>query len=213
MPAKTAVKNSKSLYNVHPGVEMTQRTIAAMKEKTGRTLDEWVRLIKKEGPPAEKDRREWLKTKHGMGTNYAWWLAMRADGKGMEDEDPETYLKSAAAWVEKLYSGKKEALRPIHDALMKLGRKLGSDVRICPCQTMVPLYRNHVFAQIKPTTNTRIDLGFALKGAKPKLPKRLIDTGGLEKKDRITHRIALTSVEEIDAEVTRWLKIAYDLDA
>ena len=45
-----------------------------------------------------------------------------------------------------------------------------------------PLYLEHVFAQIKPTTNSRIDLGFALTHYKGKLPKRLIDTGGLAKK-------------------------------
>jgi hypothetical protein len=77
---------------------------------------------------------------------------------------------------------------------------------------MVPLYREHVFAQIKPTTNSRIDLGFALTHYKGKLPKRLMDTGGLARKDRITHRIELTSTAQIDAEVKKWLKAAYDLD-
>jgi predicted GTPase len=87
---------------------------------------------------------------------------------------------------------------------------MGPDVKVCPCQTMVPLYRNHVFAQIKPTTRTRIDLGLALKDTT--VPKRLIDTGGFAKKDRITHRIEITSVKDIDAEVKRWLKIAYEID-
>ena len=77
----------------------------------------------------------------------------------------------------------------------------------------MPLYRNHVFAQIKPTTNSRIDLGLSLAHYKGKLPKRIIDTGGAAKKDRITHRIELTSVGEIDSEVKKWLKTAYDLDA
>jgi len=76
----------------------------------------------------------------------------------------------------------------------------------------VPLYREHVFAQIKPTTNSRIDLGFALTYYKGKLPKRLIDTGGLAKKDRITHRIEITAADQIDDEVKKWLKTAYDLD-
>ena len=112
--------------------------------------------------------------------------------------------------MEKMYSGAKKALRPIFDELLALGRSMGSDVKVCPCQTMVPLYRNHVFAQIKPTTRTRIDLGLALKDTK--VPKRLIDTGGFAKKDRITHRIEITSVKDIDAEVKKWLKTAYDMD-
>jgi hypothetical protein len=47
---------------------------------------------------------------------------------------------------------------------------------------------------------------------KKRLPKRLVDTGGLSKKDRITHRIELKSASEIDQEVEKWLKTAYDLD-
>jgi len=43
-------------------------------------------------------------------------------------------------------------------------------------------------------------------------PKRLIDTGGLAKKDRITHRIEIGRVEDIDAQVKKWLKIAYEKD-
>jgi hypothetical protein len=45
------------------------------------------------------------------------------------------------------------------------------------------------------------------------LAKRLIDTGGLAKKDRITHRIELTSAGQIDGEVRKWLQLAYTLDA
>jgi hypothetical protein len=115
--------------------------------------------------------------------------------------------------VEDQYGGPKEKLRPVFEALVKLGRSMGEDVRVCPCKTIVPLYRDHVFAQIKPTTNSRIDLGFALTHYKGKLPPRLIDTGGLAKKDSITHRIELTSPAQIDAEVRKWLKTAYDLDA
>ncbi|HEY0510752.1 MAG TPA: DUF5655 domain-containing protein [Thermoanaerobaculia bacterium] len=68
-----------------------------------------------------------------------------------------------------------------------------------------------VFAQIKPTTRTRIDLGFALKGTPA--TGRLIDTGGFARKDRITHRIPIASLAEIDGEVRRWLKVAYEMDA
>jgi hypothetical protein len=108
-----------------------------------------------------------------------------------------------------MFAGNKAGLRPIYDALLKLGLALGADVKACPCQTIVPLYRTHVFAQFKPTTRTRLDLGLAL-GDTP-FTARLLDTGGRAKKDRITHRIAITRVDEIDDEVKGWLKRAYDL--
>ncbi len=205
------MRTSRSPYSVHPGVAMVQDWIASLPAKTGRSLDQWLKLIKKDGPADETARRDWLKKEHGMGTNSAWWLAERSVGKGGEEDTPEGYLKQAAVYVEEMYAGKKAALRPVFEALLKLGLSIGTDAKACPCKTMVPLYRNHVFAQIKPTTNTRIDLGFALGNMKT--PARLINTGGYEKKDRITHRIEITRGSDIDAAVERWLKVAYDLDA
>jgi len=206
-----ATAKSKTIYDVHPSVAMVQKWLADMKEETGRSMEEWLALVEKEGPKDEKSRRDWLKTKHKIGANKASWIAERAERKGWEDT-PEAYLKAAVQYVEEQYAGPKEKLRPIFDELLKLGKSIASDVKAPPCRTIVPLYREHVFAQIKPTTNTRIDLGFALTHYKGKLPKRLIDTGGLAKKDRITHRIEITAVEEIDGEVKKWLKTAYDLD-
>ncbi len=203
--------SSQSLYSVHPGVAMAKKWVAELPQKTGRSLNEWIALVRKSGPPTEKERRDWLKKNYKLGTNSAWWIAERGDGKGTEADDPDAYLEAAEGFVEEMYSGAKANLRPIYDALLKLGLRIGSDVKACPCKTIVPLYRNHVFAQIKPTTNTRIDLGLSL--GKRKTPKRVIDTGGYEKKDRITHRIPISKLAEIDAEVKQWLKVAYDLDA
>ncbi len=207
MPAKTQTKTT---YDLHPGVAMMQSVIAGLKEKTGRTLEEWLDLLKDQGPPSEKERRDWLKSTHGLGTNYSWWLAELSVGKG-EESDAQGYLRSAEQYVQKMFAGPKAALRPIYEELLKIGRQLGKDVRVCPCKTIVPLYRNHVFAQIKPATRTRIDLGLALRDTRT--PKRLVDTGGFAKKDRITHRIEIASTREIDGEVRRWIKTAYDMDA
>jgi hypothetical protein len=211
VPRTAPQSRSKSIYSVHPSVAMVQDWIADLPHKTGRTLEEWIELVTTSGPPTEKERREWLKHEHGFGTNSAWWIAERAEGKGTEDGDPHAYLKAAEEYVDAMFAGSKAGLRPIYDALLQIGLKLGKDVKVCPCKTIVPLYRRHVFAQIKPTTRTRIDLGFALGDRKA--PGRLVDTGGFAKKDRITHRIPIASLAEIDDEVKQWLGVAYDLDA
>jgi hypothetical protein len=72
----------------------------------------------------------------------------------------------------------------------------------------VPLYRRRVFAEIKPATRTRIDVGFALGDIAA--TGRLLET---DKKNRISHRIPVNNLSDIDKEVKRWLKTAYDLDA
>jgi hypothetical protein len=206
-----AEQKVKSLYGVHPGVVMTQKWVATLKEKTGRSLDEWLALVKKSGPKTLDQQIEWLKEEFELGTNSAKWIAERAAGKNRESDDPDAYLRAAEQYVEQMYSGRKAILLPLFDKLLALGLSIGKDVKACPCATMVPLYRRHVFAQIKPTTQTRIDMGFALGASKAE--GRLISTGGFAKKDRITHRIPISSPEDIDSEVKRWLEIAYEGDA
>ncbi len=208
--ARSAKSGSKSNpYGVHPSVSMVQKWVAELPVKTGRSLDQWLELIRRQGPATEIARRDWLKKEHGLGTMSAWWLAERADGRG-EDDSPEKYLASALVYVDEMFAGKKAGLRPLYDRLLELGLSMGKDVKACPCKTIVPLYRKHVFAQIKPATNTRIDFGLALRDT-PAVG-RLIDTGGMAKKDRITHRFAIATPGDIDDEVKSWLQKAYDMD-
>jgi len=198
----------RSLYSLHPGLKMIRSSMRLLEERTGKSAKQWAAIVKRDGPAGSTARREWLKTTHGFTTNYARWIADLSAGEGLAELDPEVYLQTAERYVDAMLSGKRAALRPVYDRLLALALSLGKDVKACPGKTIVPLYREHVFAQIKPATNTRIDLGLALGDTKP--AGRLIDTGGLAKKDRITHRIEISAVKDIDAEVTRWLKMAYD---
>jgi uncharacterized protein DUF5655/uncharacterized protein DUF4287 len=204
MGAAGTKMSKKSLYSMHPSFDYEEAGLRNINERTGKTLEQWIQIVKKQGPADEKARPEWLR-KQGLTTNYAGWVAARASGHGgRENYDPDGLVNA-------MYAGSKAALRPIHERLLKLGLSIAKDIKACPCSTIVPFYRNHVIAQIKPTTLTRIDMGFALGGMKP--TGRLIDTGGFAKKDRITHRIPITSLADIDDEVKRWFKKAYELDA
>ncbi|HVS37931.1 MAG TPA: DUF5655 domain-containing protein [Gemmataceae bacterium] len=199
MPSK------KSPYDAHPGLGMEEAWIARMPEKTGKSLEQWKRLLQATGLATEKERRDWLKKQHQVGTNYAMLIAQLSIGKNRL-----TDYEDGAALVEAMFA-RKEGLRPIYEQLLRLGKSLGKDVKACPCKTMVPLYRNHVFAQLKPSTKTRVDLGLALKDEPA--GGRLIDTGGRAKGDRITHRLAVTAPAEVDDELKRWLRKAYEMDA
>ena len=197
---------------------MVQEWVATLKDKTGRTLEEWVVFIEKRGPEGEQARRVWLKDEHKLGTYSATWLAERSAGKGEEDGDPKLYLKAAKGYVEEMYAAK-PLLIPAHDAVMlliaELNKETKNSVRICPGKTIIPFYREHVFAQLRPATKTRLDLGLALGTLirqNKKIPARLTDTGGFVKKDRITHAIGLSKADDVDAEVKVWLRRAYELD-
>lgn len=199
----------KVTYQLHPGLAMMDAIVKNLKAKTGKTLEEWTALLKKQGPAAVPEQRAWLKERHGLGGSTIGVIVDHARGAD-EELNSEAYLKNAPIYVDQLFSGARAHLRAICDQLLALATSFGDDVKVSPCKTFVPLYRNHVFGQIKPTTQTRVDLGLALGDTKTS--KRLIDTGGLAKKDRITRRIELTSVSDIDADVTKWLKAAYDRD-
>jgi hypothetical protein len=145
---------------------------------------------------------------YGIHPSVEKWAGQ--PGMPPEYASPAAYLATAERYVEQMFSGPKAALRPIYDALLKTSLSIGKDTKACPCKTIVPIYRRHVIAQIKPATRTRVDFGLALGNTKA--PKRLIDTGGFLKKDRITHRIEITSIDDIDDELKRWLKKAYEMD-
>ncbi|MFN8010769.1 MAG: DUF5655 domain-containing protein [Holophagaceae bacterium] len=206
-------------YAVHPAVAYTQAIVDNLKAKSGRDLAGWLAHLRKAAPGGAdaKALTAWLKSE-GLGGTQAAVVAERAAKGGSHaffEDTPEGYLKAADAYVEAMFAGPKAGLRPLFEALMDLGLALGKDVKACPCKTFVPLYRNHVFAQIKPTTRTRVDLGLALGDpATIQDPGgRLLDTGGFAKQDRITHRIAIAAPGDVDGEVSAWLKRAYDGDA
>lgn len=208
------VKKAKpSLYSLHPSIAYASAVIANFLKNTGKPIDAWVKLVEKEGISEPKAQRDWLMKTHKLGNTQASMVLEYLAGGGQDFTDPELYLARAPGYVEAMYKGPKSAIRPIHDRLIQAALELGPEVKICPCETIVPFYRHHVFAQIKPSTKTRLDFGLALKGTPRRLSERLIDTGGLAKKDRITHRFALESAEQVDDEVLDWLRHAFELDA
>jgi hypothetical protein len=202
---------SRSLYSLHPALKMVERSKRLLEERTGRSVEDWVALTMKDGPAGAAAKREWLKSRHHLTPNYAKWIGDLASGEGLAELDPDVYLRTAERYVLEMYSGKRAPLRHLYDRLLNLALALGKDVKACPGRTIVPLYREHVFAQIKPSTNTRIDLGLALGDTKAS--GRLIETGGFAKKDRITHRIGISAIADIDGEARRWLEKAYERDA
>lgn len=199
-------------FDVHPGVAMVQKWVIELPAKTGRTFDQWTDLVKKLKPPTAKEKREHLKAEYGLGTVAAGWLVEAAGGTATWDADPDSYLRAADEYVTAMYAGAKAHLFPIFERLIDAGRSLGDNVLVCPCKTMVPLYRSRVFAEIKPATRTRVDLSLAL-GEVPEQGVLTVHAQRVKKGDRLTHLIALTSPKGVTAEVKRWLKAAYTKDA
>lgn len=217
MPASKSRKLAKSpptpqspVYDVHPGVAMMKKWADELPARTGRTLDQWAALVNASGIDERKDRIALLKNEHNLGTNSAWYIVDYAADRHSWDGDPAVYRAQAAKYVDDMFAGPKATLRPIFEAILAEARKLGKDVKVCPCKTIVPFYRSRVFAEVKPATKTRLELSFALAG---------VPFGGILKrnpraneKDRLKHQIHLATPADVTADVLKWLKTAYDQD-
>lgn len=208
---------ARPLYRVHSGVLMLIKWERELKEKTGRTLEQWCRLLNKQrsddGEHLDRAARiAFLKSHHAINANSAWWIADRSLGELHPwDSTEEGYLAKCPEVVDAQFAGGKAHLRPIGDALLDLCRACGPDVGISPCETIIPAYRTHVFAQVSVPNRKVVRLSLALKGER--FTKRLIDTGGTAKKDRLTHRIDIASLDEIDRTVESAIIRAYGLDS
>jgi predicted transport protein len=195
-------------------VAHVQKILANLKAQTGLDLPGWVARVQAQGPLDLRAAKDWLRGQ-GLGTVQATFVAERAMGKaGGFDDTAEGYLAAAPGYVAAQFAGRRAAFEPLFDLLDRQVRALGPDVKVCPCQTQIPFYRHHVFAEVR-TLASRLDLGLSLGDpAQVKDPSgRLEDTGGFARRDRITHRVSLRGAEDLDATVLAWLRTAYDRDA
>jgi len=172
--------------------DAVQSQVRNIEQATGRSMDEWVALVKASG--RHTDILAWLKAAHGVSygnANLVAQIAKRGSASGGGDE-----------LVDGMYAGPKAALRPFHDQVVELARGFGPDVEPAPKQAYVSLRRAKQFATVGPGPRGSLEIGMNLTGAQP--GGRLEAGGGM-----CTHRIRLSSADELDAEVIGWLREAY----
>ena len=178
--------------------EMEAAMVANLKEKTGKTLPQWLKVTK--GFKLEKQGQilKQLKSEFGLTHGFANLIAYRT-------LNPVSADPSGGDLIATQYAGKKEGLLPIYQALTKAIKAFGKDVEIAPKKAYVSLRRNKQFALIQPSTATRVDVGINLKGEKP--TERLEASGSFN--GMVSHRVRVTSVKEVNAQLKGWLKKAY----
>lgn len=133
-----------------------------------------------------------LKADHGVTHGFANLIV--SDFRALGDDGPVDL-------VDAMYQGR-EALRPIHDRVMDQVDGLGSDVELAPKKAYVSLRRNKQFAMVGPATKTQVEVSFNLKGKET--TDRLKKASGMA-----THKVRLTSINEVDDELVAWLEEAY----
>ena len=181
--------------------DMMNSVSDSMKERTGKTLEEWVEVVKVSGidPLDQKSVRNWLKSEHGILQNSQWAIAdAAARAAGWVRPSVEGYIDAQ-------YQGEKAVLRPIFDALREIIEGLGEDVAVEGRGGYTPFVRKRQFAAVQASTKTRMDLGLRFKEAPE---SALLSTSSLP--GQSTHKVGLSSVEDIADEVVGLIRLAYE---
>ncbi len=175
--------------------------LANIEKRTGQSLAELVKIARASGFNKHGEIRDHLKATLGIGFGDANALAHYAAKSAAPGGE---IVADANDIVAALYAGPKADLRPIHDAVMAKINAFGA-FETSPKKTYLSLRRKKQFAMLGPATNTRVELGLNIKSLPPH--DRLIEqaAGGM-----CNYKVKLNDVSEVNAELIKWVRAAFD---
>lgn len=179
--------------------EMEATMATNLKENTGKSIDQWVKIASGAKLAKHGEIVSFLKKEHALTHGYANLVAHRTLKSAASDATPDDL-------VEAQYAGKKAALKPVYEALVEAIQKFGKDVEFAPKKAYVSVRRSKQFAIVQPSTATRLDVGVNLKGVQP--TERLESSGSFNA--MVSHRVRLEAPRDVDKQLINWLKQAYD---
>jgi predicted transport protein len=179
--------------------EMGEAIVKNLKEKTGKELPEWLKLLEENVPDGtKKEKIAWLKSQNGLGHYQAVTVVERSEGELVYDNGEKL--------VDALFDGKPAELKAAYTKLIEMIEKLGSDIKIKPCVGYVPFYRKKQFLVVKPSKD-KLVIGLALPES---MDEALLSPAkGLGGSNRITSQMAVVDFKDEHLAV---IKRAYELD-
>ena len=175
--------------------EQLQTQISNIERSSGRTMAEWRAEAAARGLAKHGQILAWLKTDHGMSHGNANRVAIEALKPA---EAP-----SEAAQIDAIYSGRNAGLRPLHDRVIETVAAFGPDVELAPKKSYVSLRRSKQFGMVGPGSGGRLEICLNLPDAP--IAGRLQLGGGM-----LARKVLIGGDEELDDELTAWLREAYE---
>lgn len=180
-----------------------QAYIDNIKAKTGKTPADFETIARKKGllKLGVKTGQivAWLKEDFGLGHGHAMAIVValqKVKGAGLSKDEK----------IDDHFAGKKSVWRKPYDDLLAQIRKFGSDVSAAPTNSYISLLREGRKFGIIQVTSDRMDIGIKLKGAAA--TKRFESSGSWN--SMVTHRVSITEAKQINHELIKWLKQAYE---
>lgn len=176
-----------------------QTMIDNLHKNTGKSLDEWVAIVRAQSFTKHGEILTFLKSEHGFTHGFANLVAHKA-----RESDAGSAANTDDLIINQ-YAGK-EHLKPIYHKLIAEITSFGDDIELAPKNAYVSVRRKKQFAMLTPATKTRFEIGINLKGQD--------QAGKLEANTSsnamCSHKINVSSVDDIDNEIITWLQKAYN---
>jgi len=171
--------------------------IENLKKNTGKSLEDWIVIVKESKIAKHKAIIDFLKSEHGFSYGFANLVAHKSRGSDAASAANEGEL------IKSQYEGKEQFI-PLFEKFLEYVKQFGEDVEVAPKKAYVSLRRKKQFGCLNPATKTRFEVGLNLKGVESK--------GILEdsKNSMFTHRINLKAGQQDITEALSYLKDAYD---
>jgi len=178
-----------------------------IQNKTGKTIAQLHALLAASGLTKVGECRALLMAQCQLGYGDANAVALRF-GKPLPalDGAPAQPLVPAAAGdpLDAMYTGPKTHLRPLHAAVMAVIAGFGT-FEEAPKKSYISLRRKKQFAMLGPATKDQIEIGLNTKDLPHHVRLKVQPPGAM-----CQATIRIGSVDDIDADLTRWIKQAFD---
>lgn len=171
--------------------------LANIEASTGMTVADFTAAVSSTGLVKHGEIVKYLKADHSLthgNANLVAHLVRESLEGGPAGDD---------ALLEAQYSGGKAHLRNVLDAVLDTTAGLGDDVEVVVQKTGVSLRRAKQFALVRAASARRVELGLNLASTPG-------DERVSEAKGMCSHRVDLTSADDVDHDVVTWLRDAYE---
>jgi hypothetical protein len=179
--------------------EMHEGIVNHLPKNTGKTLDQWMELVKKKGPEDRKEQVEWLKVKCNLDNVQAKTI-VKMMHEGLADYDEDDLMKQH-------FNNDKVYQKPIFEKMIAFIKKFGK-LSISVNKTYLSLRNNQQFALVK-TSKDGLIIGVPGAAVKSAKSKEFIPAKNLGS-DKITHKIVMNDVTDVNDDVVKVLKASYD---
>lgn len=179
--------------------QMEKAIIKNLKEKTGKTLEEWIEILRNSGITESKEQLKYLKENQRLGHGQAKVIIKKYNN------DSNVNYDDSESNVNNMFKNYPDSIKLLYNKFSSTLLKLGEDVKLRPCKTYLPFYRKHQFVVVKPTKDgLRVGLALSEDIENHKLSK----AKGLGSA-KINYEFILENIEDFDKELSELVLISY----